>query len=54
MAELGFRMLRDILFNLLPVILIVTDFLAVRTNRQEALELLDARQGFFEGVDPIG
>jgi hypothetical protein len=42
-------MLGDIAFDLLPIISVITDFLAVCANRQEALELLDPCEGLFEG-----
>ena len=41
MTELAPGSFIDVGLNLLPVILVVADFFAVRTNRQEGLELLD-------------
>jgi len=46
-AELGFGMVADVPFNLLPVILIIADLLTVGTNGQQPLECLDARKGLF-------
>jgi hypothetical protein len=33
MAELGLRVLRNVAFDLLPEVLVVPDFLAIRTDR---------------------
>src|SRR5947209_8349711 len=41
-AELGLGVLADVRLDLLPVVLVVADLLAVGADRQEAAELLDA------------
>ena len=43
-AELRLGMRADVGFHLLPVIVVVADLLAVSADRQQAMELLDARQ----------
>src|ERR1700736_5496926 len=53
-AELHVRVLADVLFDLLPVVLIVADALAVAADRQEAVQLLHGRQGDLELRDAIG
>ena len=44
----------DIALDLLPVILVVADFLAVGTDWQQTLEVFFARYRFFELAHPIG
>jgi hypothetical protein len=43
MAELQLGMFAEVAINLLPIILIVADLLAIRADRQQAMKLLDLR-----------
>ena len=52
-AELGFGMVADVSFDLLPVIPIVADLLTIRTNGQQPLERLDPRKGLFQLPDTL-
>src|SRR5437867_901074 len=47
-AELHVGMVADVLLDLLPVILVVTDLLAVRANRKQPAQLAHARQRLLE------
>src|SRR5256712_13924644 len=51
MAESGLRMLADIGIDLLPIVCVVADFLAVHANREQSLELFHARQGILQFPD---
>ena len=51
MAELGFRMGSDITLNLLPIVVVVTNVLAVRADGQKALQELDLSQSLFQFRD---
>ena len=53
MAELGIRVVADVAFHLLPVIAIVADFLAIRTNGQQPLQSFDARKGVLQLPDSL-
>jgi hypothetical protein len=46
--------LGDVGLHTPPVVLIVTDALTVRTNRQQPLELFDVGERVFETAHPIG
>ena len=48
MAELGLGMVADISLNLIPITFIVTDFLAVSTNRKQAAQCLDLGKCFLK------
>src|SRR6185436_17699408 len=43
-AELRIGVLRDVALNLLPVLIVAADALAVAADRQQPVELLDAGQ----------
>jgi hypothetical protein len=53
-AKLGGGMFADVSFNLLPVIPIITDFLAIRTDGQQSLKRLDAGNSRFQFTDALG
>ena len=53
MAELGFGMVADVSFHLLPIITIVPDLLAVRTDGQQSLQRLDPRKSLFQFLDAL-
>ncbi len=53
MRELGVGVTLDVGLDLLPVVLVVADLLAVRADREEPLELLHPRQGLLELSHPI-
>jgi hypothetical protein len=48
MAELGFRVTRNVGVNLFPVVPVVTNLLAVGADGEETLKLLHALQSVFE------
>src|SRR6266511_3725383 len=49
-AESGVGVLGNIFVELLPIIVVVTDFFAVEANGQQSLEYLDGRQRRFESL----
>ena len=51
-AELGVRMRGDIRLDTLPVIVVVSDLLAVRTHREQPGQLLHLIQGIFQLTHP--
>src|SRR5215472_17648051 len=53
-GELSVGMSLDVGLDLLPVISVVPDLLAVGADWQESLELLDPRQRLLELAHPIG
>ena len=54
MAEDGLRVLADVAFHLLPVVLVGADFLALRADGQKSLELLDICQGLLQFPHVLG
>src|ERR1041384_3036845 len=54
MTELRGRMFANVALDLLPVVLIIADVLAIRTDRQNALQLLDLHERLFEFKDTLG
>src|SRR5262249_61982325 len=52
-GELRVRVPLDVGLDLLPVVLVVADLLAVRADREESLELLDPGKRFLELAHPI-
>ncbi len=53
-GEFGLGMIRDIGFDLLPVVLVVPDFFAVAAYGQESLEGFNFRQSLFQHSYPLG
>src|SRR5579872_4773259 len=53
-AELHVRMLREVMVDALPVVLVGPNALAVAADRQQAGELLHLRERLLELVDAIG
>ncbi len=53
-AELHAGVAREVAFELLPVIAVVADFLAVAANRQQALQLMNLGQGILQFADALG
>lgn len=47
-AQPGFSPFSDVVFELLPILPVVTDLLAVRANREQPPQSLDACQRFFQ------
>src|SRR5580765_5962972 len=54
MGELSVGVALDVGLDLLPVVTVVADFLAVRADRQESLQLLDPCQRLFELAYALG
>jgi hypothetical protein len=48
MAELGFRVARNVGVNLFPVVPVVTNLLAVGADGEESLKLLQSFQSVFK------
>ena len=48
MAEFRFRMIMDVGLNLIPVSIVITNFVAMRTNRKQPAELFNFFQGLLE------
>lgn len=53
MTELRFRMVADVSFNLLPVVPVVPNFLAVGTNGQQPLKRFDAGKRLLQFPDAL-
>ncbi len=53
-AELHPRVGREIAFDLLPIVAVVADLLAVAADRQQPLQLVDLVQGLLQLADPLG
>lgn len=53
-AKFNFRMLADVAFNSMPVVLLITNFLTVRTDGEQTLKLLNLRKSGFEFAHTCG
>jgi len=47
-AKFNFRMLADVALDPVPVVLLITNFLTIRADREQTLKLLDLRERGFE------
>jgi hypothetical protein len=53
-TQLGTGVLGDVLFQFLPGVFVIADFVTMHANGQNALKCLDMRQGFLEFLHPLG
>ena len=53
MTELQIGMLSDVVLDLLPVVAVGADMLAIAADREKAVQLFDVRERLFEFSDPI-